>query len=136
MIVDLLRNDLGRLATPGEFGLTSCAVEDVSDFMAAGVDRVGVAARHAFRALFQALFPCGSITGAPKIQAHAADCRTRGRRAWLIQGTLGWVAPSGDCRLNVAIETIELEGDGRGRLHVGSGIVIDAQPDREYAGVC
>ena len=134
MIVDLLRNDLSRLARPGEVRVDElCAVEAYptlwQQVSTVSASLPGVS----LQALFQALFPCGSITGAPKIQAMRRIAELEVGNRGLYTGTLGWVAPGGNCRLNVAIRTIELENDGRGRLHVGSGVVIDAQADREYA---
>jgi para-aminobenzoate synthetase / 4-amino-4-deoxychorismate lyase len=51
----------------------------------------------------------------------------------LYTGSLGWVAPGGDCRFNVAIRTIEVDDRGEARLGIGGGIVIDARPESEYA---
>lgn len=133
MIVDLLRNDLGRLAAPGEVRVESLCVAEAYPTLwqmvsAIAADLPGVSLFQ----LFKALFPCGSITGAPKIAAMhkitALEVSPRG----LYTGALGWVAPSGDCRFNVAIRTFELMPDGRGRLGVGSGVVIDSNPVGEY----
>ena len=134
MIVDLLRNDLGRLAQPGKVRVEAlCEAEaypslwQMVSTISADLPGVGL------NELFRALFPCGSITGAPKIAAmqKIAQLETASRGAYT--GTLGWVAPGGDCRFNVAIRTIEVSANGKARLGVGSGIVIDADPAREYA---
>ncbi|UCV02534.1 aminodeoxychorismate synthase component I [Dechloromonas denitrificans] len=133
MIVDLLRNDLGRIADNG-----SVAVErlfDIEDYPSVWQMVSEISARvggRSFREVLQALFPCGSITGAPKIRAMqiAAQLETCPRQ--LYTGALGWLAPNGDLRLNVAIRTLELAAGGKGKLGVGSGIVADSRPAAEW----
>ena len=137
MIVDLLRSDLGRLAQPGMVRVESlCAAEayptlwQMVSTISAELPEVRLID------IFRALFPCGSITGAPKIRAMQCIGELEHWQRGLYTGALGWLAPGGDCRFNVAIRTVELSqaADGmRGRLGVGSGIVIDAEPAREYA---
>lgn len=133
MIVDLLRNDLGRIAASG-----SVVVEhlfDIEDYPTVWQMVSEVSARVSgrdFGQVLHALFPCGSITGAPKIRAMqiAADLERAPRGAYT--GALGWLAPDGDFQLNVAIRTLELADDGRGKLGVGSGIVADSLPAAEW----
>jgi para-aminobenzoate synthetase/4-amino-4-deoxychorismate lyase len=134
MIVDLLRNDLGRLAAPGKVRVESlCAAEayptlwQVVSSVSADLPNVRL------HDLFRALFPCGSITGAPKIRAMQRIADLESTPRGLYSGALGWVAPGGDCRFNVAIRTLEVAPDGRASLGVGSGIVIDSDPGCEYA---
>ncbi|MEI7612871.1 MAG: aminodeoxychorismate synthase component I [Betaproteobacteria bacterium] len=134
MIVDLLRNDLGRLAAPGQVRVDAlCATEAYPTLWqmvsTVSADLPGVRLVDIFRALF----PCGSITGAPKIRAMQRIAELEKEERGLYTGALGWIAPDGDCRFNVAIRTLEIQSDGRGRMGVGSGIVIDAQPYNEYA---
>lgn len=134
MIVDLLRNDLGRLAKAGDVRVESlCEAEAyptvwqmVSTISADLPDTV-------LFDLFRALFPCGSITGAPKLRAMQCIAELESAPRGLYTGALGWHAPNGDSRFNVAIRTLELDENQRGRLGVGSGIVIDAQSESEYA---
>ncbi|GAB2880991.1 aminodeoxychorismate synthase component I [Uliginosibacterium flavum] len=133
MIVDLIRNDLGRLAPPGgvrveqlfELEVFQTVFQLTSTVRAAPVDAK-------FETVLRALFPCGSITGAPKIRAmqiiHALEDGPRG----LYCGALGWLAPDGDFSLNVPIRTLLLRADGYFRLDVGSGIVADSQAAAEY----
>jgi para-aminobenzoate synthetase/4-amino-4-deoxychorismate lyase len=134
MIVDLLRNDLGRLASPGKVRVDSLFDAEAYPTLWQMVSTVSADLPGAcLFELFRALFPCGSITGAPKIRAmqHIAEIEDEGRG--LYTGALGWLAPSGDCRFNVAIRTLELAKDRSGKLGVGSGVVIDADPASEYA---
>lgn len=134
MIVDLLRNDLGRLAAPGDVRVDALCVAEAYPTLWQQVSTVSAALPHASLAdLFVALFPCGSITGAPKIRAMQRIAELESAARNLYTGALGWVAPTGDCRFNVAIRTFEVDHDGSAKLGVGSGIVIDADPAREYA---
>ncbi len=134
MIVDLLRNDLGRLAAPGKVHVESLCEAEAYPTLWQMVSTIS-AELPGVRLfdLFRALFPCGSITGAPKIRAMQRIAELEATARGLYTGALGWLAPGGNCRFNVAIRTLELEPDGRGRLGVGGGIVIDSDPASEYA---
>lgn len=134
MIVDLLRNDLGRLAAPGRVQVESLCLAEAYPTLWQVVSTVSADLPEArLFDLFRALFPCGSITGAPKIRAMQIIDELESAPRGLYTGALGWLAPGGDCRFNVAIRTLELAPDGRARLGVGSGIVIDANAQSEYA---
>lgn len=134
MIVDLLRNDLGRLAEPGKVQVESLCEAEAYPTLWQMVSTIS-AELPGVRLfdLFHALFPCGSITGAPKIRAMQRIAELEVSSRGLYTGALGWLAPDGDCRFNVAIRTLELEPNGRGRLGIGGGIVIDSDPASEYA---
>lgn len=134
MIVDLLRNDLGRVAENGSVVVDR--LFDIEDYptvwqMVSEVS-AAVAPDISFGEILRALFPCGSITGAPKIRAMqiAADLESMPRG--LYTGALGWLAPNGDFRLNVAIRTLLLQAGGTGSLGIGSGIVADSEVDAEW----
>lgn len=133
MIVDLLRNDLGRLAEPGS--VTVDRLFEIEDYptvwqMVSEVSaRIG---RQGFESVLRALFPCGSITGAPKIRAMQIIGELEGAPRRLYTGALGWLAPDGDFRLSVAIRTLELATAHRGKMGIGSGIVADSLPDAEW----
>jgi len=134
MIVDMLRNDLGRLARPGSVRVEALCEAEAYPTVWQQVSTVSAELPGASLAdLFTALFPCASITGAPKLRAmqRIAELETAPRD--LYTGALGWLAPGGDCRFNVAIRSFELGPDGEARLGVGSGIVIDGDRRREYA---
>lgn len=146
MIVDLLRNDLGRLARPGSvrvpalFEVTpyGSVLQMTSTVQAQIPPETGLAD------CFAALFPCGSITGAPKRRTmeiiDALEPEPRG----LYTGAIGWIdAPVGDRAMgdacfSVAIRTLVLGAAGTdglraGELGIGSGIVYDSVADDEYA---
>lgn len=134
MIVDLLRNDLGRLAAPGKVRVDSLCDAEAYPSLWQVVSTVSAELPGAtLFELFRALFPCGSITGAPKIRAMQRIDELEAAPRGLYTGALGWLAPGGDCRFNVAIRTLEVQSDRRVRLGVGSGIVIDAVAASEYA---
>lgn len=134
MIVDLLRNDLGRLAPAGGVRVTQLfAVEDYATLhqMTSTIEAAPVTADLA--TTLRALFPCGSITGAPKIRAMEIIRELEPAPRGLYCGALGWLAPDGDLSLNVAIRTLEITPGGRVELGIGSGIVADSQAADEYA---
>ena len=128
MIVDLLRNDLGRIAIPGSvtaeplFSLEAYP----SVWTMTSTVQATIAADTSLEKILRALFPCGSITGAPKIAAMKRIQQTEVQPRGLYCGSLGWLAPDGDFSLNVAIRTLLLKQDGSGLYHVGGGIVHDS----------
>lgn len=136
MIVDLLRNDLARVAAPGSVAVPRLfTVESyptvhqltstVTAALAPGRDAVDV---------LGALFPCGSITGAPKIRAIQVIDAIEGHARHVYTGSIGHLAPNGDATFSIAIRTLEV-GDGRpgmARLGLGSGIVADSAPAAEW----
>ena len=84
--------------------------------------------------VLRVLFPCGSITGAPKVRAmeilDALEPHARG----VYTGSMGWIDPDGDAAFNVAIRTLTIdEGAGVGRLGLGSGLVVDSEAGSEWA---
>lgn len=134
MIVDLLRNDLGRIAQAGKVKVDALfeieryrtLLQMVSQ-VSADIEAVSL------HELLLALFPCGSITGAPKIRAMKLIQSLEQTARHLYTGSIGHWRPGGDFTLNVAIRTLELDGSGKGRLGIGSGIVADSDAELEYA---
>ncbi len=134
MIVDLLRNDLGRVAANGSVVVDRLfEIEDYPTVWQMVSEISANVGARGFGDLLRALFPCGSITGAPKIRAMQIVGELESAPRGTYTGALGWLAPNGDCRLNVAIRTLELDADGRGRLGIGSGIVADSDGAAEWA---
>ena len=152
MIVDLLRNDLGRVARTGSVRVP--ALFEVERYPTVVQMTSTVAAELpadvGFAALLRALFPCGSITGAPKHRTMQLIAELETTPRGLYTGSLGWIdAPRpghacGDFCLSVAIRTLTLErieqgadalagARHRGRMGVGAGIVIDSAAADEYA---
>lgn len=134
MIVDLLRNDLGRLARPGSvradplFSLEKYP----SVWTMTSTVQAEIVPKTSFAEILKALFPCGSVTGAPKIAAMKRIQETEAEPRGLYCGSVGWLAPNGDFSLNVAIRTLVLDAEGQGRYHVGGGIVYDSDPEQEW----
>jgi para-aminobenzoate synthetase / 4-amino-4-deoxychorismate lyase len=134
MIVDMVRNDLGRLARTGtvvvtslfdveryprQWQMTSRVVADTPDVQAP--------------AMFEALFPSGSVTGAPKHSSmqiiRDLECSPRG----VYTGAIGYFSPRGRGHFNVAIRTITLDREtGQAEFGVGSGVVWDSVDQDEY----
>ena len=133
MIVDLARNDLGRVAAPGTVHVASRhdietyatvhhLVATVRATLAEGLDR--------FDAI-RALHPGGSITGAPKIRAMQIIAELEYSRRHAYTGALGYLGYDGDADLAIAIRTITCARD-RASYHVGGGITWDSDPASEY----
>jgi para-aminobenzoate synthetase component I len=119
----LLRNDLGRLAKTGSVKVNALFDLERYPNVWTMTSTVSAEAPHAsFSDILHALFPCGSITGAPK------EVVPRG----LYCGSLGWFAPNGDFSLNVAIRTLVLNQSGNGVYSVGGGIVYDSDPLQKW----
>lgn len=133
MIVDLLRNDLGRLAEPGSVRVDALFEIEAYPSIWQMVSQVSATVReHGLVRVLPALFPCGSVTGAPKIRAMQIAAELEGAPRGLYTGSLGWRDPRGDFRLNVAIRTLVLGADHRGSMGVGSGIVADSVAEAEW----
>ncbi len=134
MIVDLLRNDLGRIAIPGSviaeplFSLEKYP----SVWTMTSTVRATIAQDTSFESILKALFPCGSVTGAPKVAAMQRIRQTEPQQRGLYCGSIGWMAPNGDFCLNVAIRTLVLDLAGHGTYPVGGGIVYDSQAEQEW----
>lgn len=134
MIVDLLRNDLGRIAVQGSVHVERLFEIEEYPTVRQMVSEVSATLGAAdFADVLRALFPCGSITGAPKIRAMQIIGELENSPRALYTGALGWMAPDGDFRLNVAIRTLSLNPRGRGTMGVGSGIVADSDAAAEWA---
>lgn len=134
MIVDLLRNDIARISKIGSvrvpelFAIDSFAtLHQMSSRITGQLD-----APASLSTLMPALFPCGSITGAPKIRAMQiiAEVERDARGAYC--GAIGWMAPDGAAAFSVAIRTLSVFADGAVRLNVGGGVVHDSTEDGEW----
>lgn len=135
MIVDLLRNDLSRVAEPGSVAVPELfAVESYPTVlqMVSTVTAKLAPGRDAVDALC-ALFPCGSITGAPKIRAMEIIAGIEQRPRGIYTGAIGRLDPDGDAAFNVAIRTLHLRpGTSCAMLGLGSGIVADSVAEAEW----
>lgn len=144
MIVDLLRNDLGRIAQTGSVKVPELfAIEPYATvFQMTSTVQARLRPEIGFADLLRAVFPCGSITGAPKHHTMQLIAQFESTPRGLYCGAIGWVdAPKreariGDFCLSVAIRTLTLEPDQQGTraltLGVGAGIVKDSRADDEF----
>ncbi len=133
MIVDLLRNDLGKVCKPGSvavprlFEIESFAtvhhlVSTVTGHLDDDIDAVG---------LLRAAFPGGSITGAPKLRAMEIIEELEPNRRGIYCGAIGWLGFNGDMDTNIAIRTM-VSSDNSLRFWAGGGLVADSGADDEY----
>jgi para-aminobenzoate synthetase / 4-amino-4-deoxychorismate lyase len=134
MIVDLIRNDLSRVAQPFSVQVPRLFHLEALPSVWQMTSDVVAKAREgtSLRDVFQALFPCGSITGAPKVQAMRTLRTLEPQARGVYCGAVGMVRPGGHATFNVAIRTLVVR-DGSARCGIGSGITADAQPDGEWA---
>ncbi len=134
MVVDLERNDLGRVCRPGTVRVPELTrvEEHPTVWHLVSTVQGELRAEAGYGDLLRATFPCGSITGAPKIAAMELIERLEGvRRRWYC-GAVGFLAP-GHARLSVAIRTAVLNSDGIVDHGAGGGIVADSDPAGEHA---
>jgi para-aminobenzoate synthetase/4-amino-4-deoxychorismate lyase len=138
MIVDLIRNDLGQIALPGTVSVprlfeveTYSTLHQMTSTVQAQVDPA-----LKFETLMQALFPCGSITGAPKKSTMKIIRELENEPRGLYTGAIGCIQPTGHFVFNVAIRTLLLtknaSGLNDGEMGLGSGIVYSSEVEREW----
>jgi para-aminobenzoate synthetase component 1 len=133
MIVDLERNDLGRVCRYGTVRVTELAILEtyptvfhltstVKGRLCEDKDRID---------LLKATFPGGSITGAPKVRAMEIIDELESTRRSVYTGSIGYLSFSGEMDLNIVIRTFLVKG-GRAYFQVGGGIIYDSEPEAEY----
>ncbi|MGL4489803.1 MAG: aminodeoxychorismate synthase component I [Rhizobiaceae bacterium] len=134
MIVDLLRNDISRITTVGSLHVPELFKVETYPSLHQMISRIRAKLLPdlTLRDIFAVLFPCGSITGAPKIRAMEIlhDLEEYPRDIYC--GSIGWIAPDGQMSFNVAIRTVTLDEGGRAVFNVGGGIIFDSDADSEY----
>ncbi|WP_433774997.1 aminodeoxychorismate synthase component I [Bacillus wiedmannii] len=133
MLVDLERNDLGRVCKYGTVEVDEfMVIEKYSHVMhiVSNVRGEVEEDKDAFD-LVKAVFPGGTITGAPKIRTMEIIEELEPVRRGIYTGSIGWIGYSGDTELNIVIRTL-LAKDGRAHVQAGAGIVIDSNPQNEY----
>lgn len=133
MIVDLLRNDLGRICEMGSVSATSLFDVETYETLHQMTSTIQgkLLPDISLDTIFRALFPCGSVTGAPKIHTmeiiHELEHEFRG----IYTGAIGFITPAKDAFFNVPIRTVVLN-NGRGEMGIGSGVVYDSNPEQEW----
>ncbi len=139
MIVDLLRNDLGRICLPGTVKVKKLFEVEKYETLLQMTSTVTGRIKPGVKIfdMVKSLFPCGSVTGAPKIQSMKIISSLEDGPRNIYTGAIGYFAPDGQAVFNVAIRTIDLGFKSNqsysARMGIGGGIVYDSQPGEEYA---
>jgi para-aminobenzoate synthetase/4-amino-4-deoxychorismate lyase len=141
MIVDLMRNDLARVSIAGTVAVPELFKVEAYPTVHQMVSRITSRLRPECDAvdLLQTIFPCGSVTGAPKVAAIEALARLEPEPRGAYTGSMGWIEPNsqgdaGDAAFNVLIRTLEWHvGSTKARLGLGSGLVVDSNAGNEWA---
>ena len=132
MLVDLIRNDIGRVAEFGSVHVAEfMAVEQYSHVMHIVSQVEGrLAPGQTWMDVFRSMFPGGTITGCPKVRTMEIieELEPVGRGYYT--GALGWISYSGEMEMNIIIRSMLIK-DGVAHVQAGAGIVADSQPDRE-----
>jgi para-aminobenzoate synthetase/4-amino-4-deoxychorismate lyase len=133
MIVDLLRNDIGRIAETGSVRVEELFSVETYPTLHTMVSTVSgrIEAGANAETVVRALFPCGSVTGAPKIRAMEIIRELEVSPRGLYCGAIGHFAPDGSARFNVAIRTLTIRG-AEGELGIGGAVVQDSRSGSEY----
>lgn len=138
MIVDLLRNDLSRLSQPG--GVSVPALFTIERYptvlQMTSTVRAEIKPETTLEQLFTALFPCGSITGAPKLKSMEIIANLEDSPRGVYCGAIGFIEPNGNSIFNVAIRTLTLDTkSGQLECGLGGGITWDSTPREEFEEV-
>jgi para-aminobenzoate synthetase/4-amino-4-deoxychorismate lyase len=133
MIVDLLRNDLGRICTPGSVHVDDLFSVERYETLLQMTSTISATLRPrtSFYDIFRAMFPCGSITGAPKIRTMQIIRELEAHPRGIYTGAIGFIAPNRSATFSVAIRTLVLQ-DQQAHMGVGGGIVADSIPEDEH----
>jgi para-aminobenzoate synthetase / 4-amino-4-deoxychorismate lyase len=133
MIVDLLRSDIGRIAETGSVRVEDLfKVERHPSLLQMTSTIVGeLREEMSFYELFRALFPCGSIVGAPKVRTMQIIRELEGRDRGVYTGAIGYIKPDRDAVFSVGIRTAVLEG-GRFSMGVGAGVTAGSKVEQEF----
>ncbi|OYN79255.1 aminodeoxychorismate synthase component I [Mycolicibacterium sphagni] len=134
MIVDLVRNDLGRVADTGTVTVPELLTVQAAPGVWHLVSTVAATVRHEVTnaALLAAAFPPASVTGTPKGRARQLLSQWEPRRRGVYCGTVGMASPIAGTELNVAIRTVEFDATGAAVLGVGGGITADSDAKAEW----
>jgi len=135
MIVDLIRNDLSRIAEGRSVEVSDLFKVETYPTLHTMVSTVTAKKRKdaGVADILRALFPCGSVTGAPKIRAMEILQELEASPRGVYCGAIGHFAPDGSARFNVAIRTLTVWKGDQGELGIGGGVVHDSRADSEYA---
>ncbi len=133
MIVDMIRNDMGRVAETGSVAVPS--LFDVARFptLLQMTSTVTARTQASLTEIFQAMYPCASITGAPKVSTMALIRELEPEPRGVYTGAIGFISPEGRAQFNVAIRTVTVDREQETAVYnVGSGVVWDSEAEAEY----
>ncbi|MEA3465836.1 MAG: aminodeoxychorismate synthase component I [Thermodesulfobacteriota bacterium] len=134
MIVDMLRNDLGRIARLGTISVDKLFAVERYPTLWQMTTEVRAQSDCTITELFSALFPCASITGAPKVRTMEIIAELEQSPRQIYTGSIGFITPDGRAQFNVAIRTALIDRQQQlAEYRVGGGIVWDSHPEQEYA---
>lgn len=135
MIVDLMRNDIGRLAEAGSMKVSKLFEIETYKTLHQMISSVEgkVSEGITFAEVINGLFPCGSITGAPKIRTMEIIHELENTPRDIYTGAIGFITPDNDFTFNVPIRTISFpKGSQQGTLGIGGGIIYESDPPDEW----
>ncbi len=134
MIVDLLRNDMGRISLPGSVRVERLFEAERYETVWQMTSTVTSRTVAPMPRILEALFPCGSVTGAPKVYTSGIIRAVEPHPRGVYCGAVGWWAPGRRACFNVAIRTVTVDTEsGRASYYVGSGVTWDSEAENEYA---
>lgn len=133
MIVDMIRNDLGRIAQTGSVQTPALFQVEKYPTLFQMTSTVQARTNASLKTIFSALFPCASITGAPKVRTMKLISELESSTRKIYTGSIGYLAPNRKAQFNVAIRTAVVDREkGRAEYGVGGGIVWDSTSRDEY----
>ncbi len=133
MIVDLLRNDMGRISESGSVRVTSLFEIERYETLWQMTSSITSTTRASMPEILAALFPSGSVTGAPKVRTMQIIRDLESSPRGVYCGAVGWWAPDRRAEFNVAIRTVTVDSEtGIARYHVGGGITWGSTPEGEF----
>jgi para-aminobenzoate synthetase/4-amino-4-deoxychorismate lyase len=133
MIVDMVRNDLGRIARPGSVTVPSLFDVERYPTVLQMTSTVSCSTDAGFAEIIEATFPCASVTGAPKVRTMEIIRELEKEPRGVYTGSIGYLLPGRRARFSVAIRTVSRHVDENGATYgIGSGVVWDSNPEAEY----
>ncbi|NUM56703.1 MAG: aminodeoxychorismate synthase component I [Candidatus Hydrogenedentes bacterium] len=133
MIVDLLRNDMGRISDTGSVHVEQLFAVERYPTVWQMTSRIASRTRARMPEIMRALFPSGSVTGAPKVRTMQLLAEFEQYPRGVYCGAIGWISPAGNAAFNVAIRCATIDGrSGVAEYPVGSGITWDSNPESEF----
>ena len=134
MITDMVRNDLGRIAKVGSVHASALFAVEKLKTVWQMTSTVTASTTASITEIFEALFPCASVTGAPKVASMAVIADLEATPRGIYTGAIGFFGPGRQAKFNVAIRTVAVDKKTNEAVYgIGGGIVWDSEADEEYA---